>query len=117
MGDEGDGRAFRETQASLDQRRDPEAPHARDQGHGIEGNRQGADAQRGIDQGAREGRWAGDREIAVRLSALQDAPANSRLTRSRLATAITSGRCGLTDPHLQHSCCRRPDGTLSNAAE
>src|SRR3546814_10053824 len=56
----------RTPQTAVDRGRDRQAPHAREKGRGIESHRQGADPQRGIGEGARQGRRPLDREAALR---------------------------------------------------
>src|SRR3546814_1423631 len=59
---------LRTPQTAMDRGRDRQAAYAREEGHGAEGDRQGADPQRGIGEDSRQGRWPVDREAALRRS-------------------------------------------------
>lgn len=64
--EKGYGGTVRAASPAVDERRDPETPYARKEGHAAEADGQGADPQRGIDQGAREGGWTEDRQTPLK---------------------------------------------------
>src|SRR5204862_4164030 len=88
-GEWGDGGAFRAAQAGLDQRRDPEAARARQEGHGAEGAVARPHPKRGIDQESCGGGRPEDRQAEVRAWSRSDASGFTATSGERRATAVS----------------------------